>query len=154
MKRSPSPLPPVRDHLLLAEIEIEEAVGNFFELLDLGSTPDSPPELFSSKLTFQGESHDDEEAGELLVEEELGATTLTFYSVSDLGEILAVARFAAYDETGNILAVTEDLYQNSTEELCRLDRETRECIESGIDVSVMSHHDLDEFPYISDIINS
>lgn len=151
LRRSPSKLPPVRDHLLLSEIEVEEAVGNFLDLINAAARSDGLSMTESGELTFQGEGHDEdsEESGEEVQME----TTLTFYCVSEIPGCLAVARFTAKDEEGKTIAITEDYYKDVEEELTRLEYETEECMNEGIDVDIMSHHDIEIFPYIYSVLS-
>ena len=144
-------LPPVLDHLLLSQEEIEERVANFLQLIDIATTADDVSVLSSGEVPFDAEIHDDEEAatGEV---RELVPTILTFYVSSEMPDTLALVRYSALDDESGIMIVNEDVYRETPDELIRLETDVYECLAEGIDVSVLSHHDLDTFPYIESVI--
>ena len=148
-------LPPVLDYLLLSEVEIEDRIANFLQLIDVATAGDGISMLGSSELTLQREVHDevDDEGDLVAVEEEFVPTVLTFYVASEMPDTLAIARYTALDEESQIMLVNEDVYKDNPEELVRLESDVHDCLMEGIDVSVLSHHDLETFPYIEGIIN-
>lgn len=79
-------------------------------------------------------------------------TTITYYSVSKVEDMLAVVRYTAYDDNGNPVAVCEDHYGDTPEEFCRIEDDVETALVGGIDVSVMSHYESDMFPVISDYL--
>ena len=80
-------------------------------------------------------------------------TTITFYSVSHVKDMLAVVRYTAYDDEGSPVAICEDHYGDTPEEFCRIEQDVETALVGGIDVSVMSHYESDMFPVISDYLN-
>ena len=79
-------------------------------------------------------------------------TVLTFYVSSEMPDTLALVRYSARDEESGILIVNEDRYSETPDELVRLESDVHDCLMEGIDVSVLSHHELETFPYIESII--
>ena len=146
------PLPPVLDHLLLSEEEIEQRIGDFLQLIDIATAGDDVSMLGSSEFPFQREIHDDDEVEDSDAMEEFVPTVLTFYVSSEMPDTLALVRFCARDEESGIMLVNEDRYSETPDELIRLESDVHDCLMEGIDVSVLSHHDLKMFPYIESII--
>ena len=145
-------LPPVLDHLLLSEEEIEQRIGDFLQLIDIATTGDDVSMLGSSEFPFQREIHDDDEVAADEDVEDFVPTVLTFYVSSEMPDTLALVRFTAQDEDSGIMLVSEDHYSETPDELIRLESDVHDCLMEGIDVSVLSHHDLNTFPYIESII--
>lgn len=147
-------LPPVLDYLLLSEEEIEQRIGNFLELVEIVAAGDRVAMLSSGEVSFEGEIHDDEEddawAEDLM---EPVPTVLTFYASSEIPDTLALVRFTAQDPESDIMLVSEDHYKETAEELARLESDVHDCLMEGIDVSVLSSHELDTFPYLKQIID-
>ena len=144
-------LPPVLDYLLLSQEEIEKRIADFLQLIDIATTADDVSVLGSSEVPFDGEIHDDEEAatGEV---SEFVPTVLTFYVSSEMPDTLALVRYSALDDASGIMIVNEDVYRETPEELVRLETDVHECLMEGIDVAVLSHHQLETFPYIESVI--
>ena len=145
------PLPPVLNYLLLSEEEIEERIGDFLQLIEIAASGDDVAMLGSGELTFQGESHDEEDAADEDVEEFV-PTVLTFYASSEMPDTLALVRYSAKDEESGIILINEDRYRETPDELARLETDVHDCLMEGIDVSVLSHHELKTFPYIESVI--
>ena len=147
------PLPPVLDHLLLSEEEIEQRIGDFLQLIEIAAAGDDVSMLGSSEFPFQRQVHGDDEVedsdGSM---EEFVPTVLTFYVSSEMPDTLALVRFSAWDEESGIMLVNEDRYSETPDELVRLESDVHDCLMEGIDVSVLSHHELETFPYIESII--
>jgi hypothetical protein len=156
LARRPSHLPPSGDYLLMTEPEIEELVSNVFDFAQIVATPDLIGEDPASELSFQREfgSHDEGESSVVVEEEGIDyvPTTLTFYVVSEVPGLSAIARFTAYDENGEVLVITEDTYGANTAERTRLDEEVEDALINGIDVVVMSHEDVETFPVIHSVL--
>ena len=72
-------------------------------------------------------------------------TTITYYSVSKVEDMLAVVRYTAYDDQGSPVAICEDHYGDTPEEFCRIEEDVETALVGGIDVSVMSHYESDIF---------
>ena len=139
----------------MTEPEIEELVSNVFDFAQIVATPDFISEDSSSELSFQREfGHDEGESNVVVGEEGIDyvPTTLTFYVVSKLEGLCGLARFSAYDESGEVLVVTEDTYGANTAERARLDQEVEDALINGIDVVVMSHEDVETFPAIHSVL--
>ena len=149
-------LPPVLDHLLLSEEEIEQRIGNFLELVEIVAAGDGITMLNSGEIPFQGEIHDDDEEDDAWAEDmiEPVPTVLTFYASSEIPDTLALVRFSAQDPESDIMLVSEDHYKETPEELVRLESDVHDCLMEGIDVSVLSSHELDTFPYLKQIIDN
>ena len=67
---------------------------------------------------------------------------------SEIPDTLALVRFTAQDPESDIMLVSEDHYKETAEELARLESDVHDCLMEGIDVSVLSSHALDTFPYL------
>tara|TARA_R100000005_G_C4960475_1_gene177363 strand:- start:79 stop:384 length:306 start_codon:yes stop_codon:yes gene_type:complete len=79
-------------------------------------------------------------------------TTITYYTVSEADDMLAVARYTAYGVDKLPIAICEDFYQDTPDEFCRLEEDVETALVAGIDVSVMSHYESTVFPVISDYL--
>ena len=79
-------------------------------------------------------------------------TTITYYIVSKVDDMLAVVRYTAYHDNGHPVAICEDFYRDEPEDFCRLEQDVETALVSGIDVSVMSHYEADVFPVISEYL--
>ena len=146
------PLPPVLDHLLLSEEEIEQRIGDFLQLIEIAAAGDDVSMLGSGEFPFQREIHDDDEVTTEGDVEDFVPTVLTFYVSSEMPDTLALVRYSTRDEESGIMLVNEDVYRETPDELVRLESDVHDCLMEGIDVSVLSHHDLNTFPYIESII--
>ena len=113
------------------------------------------PEFFQLKQPPSGERHNGGEDEEDAMESESTTfSTLSFYCVSQMPTVLAIARYHAYDDHDRTLAVAEDVFYDTADDFCRLEDQVEDALLSGVDVSIMSHYDPDFFPelfkYIAD----
>lgn len=76
---------------------------------------------------------------------------LTYYTTNEMPAILAVVRFSDTDTAD--ISVVEDRYMNDAGEQQRLEEEVVEALYTGLDVSVMSHFEIEEFPTINALLN-
>lgn len=76
---------------------------------------------------------------------------LTYYTTHEMPAILAVVRFS--DTDNEDISVVEDRYMNDVGEQQRLEEEVVEALYTGLDVSVMSHFEIEEFPTINALLN-
>ena len=114
MRKSPTTLPPVRQHLLFSESEIEQALTSVLQLAHIRTSLNDSSMQSPGKFPFQTESHDDDE--EWINEEEIEVPTyLHFYCTSEIPDCLAVVRFTLWDDLG-VAAVTEEVYKDAPEE--------------------------------------
>ena len=151
MRKSPTTLPPVRQHLLFSESEIEQALTSVLQLAHIRTSLNDSSMQSPGKFPFQTESHDDDE--EWINEEEIEVPTyLHFYCTSEIPDCLAVVRFTLWDDLG-VAAVTEEVYKDAPEEMFRLDSEVQSCMSEGIDCAVMSAYDIEMFPYIYGVVS-
>jgi hypothetical protein len=75
-------------------------------------------------------------------------TTITYYRVTPVKDLLAVVRYTAYNPDGLPEAICEDLYRDDPDEYCRLEADVEKALLSGIDASIMSSYEPDFFPVI------
>lgn len=78
-----------------------------------------------------------------------GLTSIVYYKIpKDLG-YLAIVRYTAYGYDGMPLKVCEDIYFDNPDDFCRLEQDIETALSSGIDTSIVSHHDHEVFPVIN-----
>lgn len=151
------PFPPVRNYLLMTEETIEQRIGDFLELVEIVAAGDRVTMLSSGEFPFEAEIHDDDEGDDDAWAEDViepVPTVLTFYASSEIPDTLALVRFSAQDPESDIMLVSEDHYKETPAELARLESDVHDCLMEGIDVSVLSSHTLDTFPYLKQIIDN
>ena len=100
------------------------------------------PETFQLEQTGGGKSHNASIDEEESMEEERTYAMLSFFMVSEMTGVIAVVR---YTSPG---CVSEHQYQETPEDYCRLQEEVDGALMLGIDVSVMTNHDPEEFPQL------
>lgn len=76
------------------------------------------------------------------MEEERTYAMLSFFMVSEMPGVVAVVRYTGPG------CVSEHQYQETPEDYCRLQEEVDGALMMGIDVSVMTNHDPEEFPQL------
>ena len=86
------PLPPVLDHLLLSEEEIEQRIGDFLQLIEIAAAGDDVSMLGSGEFPFQRQIHDDDEVTAEGDVEDFVPTVLTFYVSSEMPDTLALVQ--------------------------------------------------------------
>ena len=96
-----------------------------------------------------GELEEVDQTGEAAFEPKVAH--LTYYTTNEMPAILAVVRFSDTDNAE--VSVVEDRYMNDVGEQQRLEEEVVEALYTGLDVSVMSHLDIEEFPTINALLN-
>ena len=79
-------------------------------------------------------------------------TTITYYELESPQNFLALVRFTAYDEEGNVLKVFEGIYDDEPEEFCRLEQDIETALRGGIDASIQSEYEYETFPVISSFL--
>ena len=82
-----------------------------------------------------------------------GRTTVTYYELQREQPYLAIVRYTAYAPDGYPIGVCEDMYEDTAEEFCRLERDVNKALKAGIDASIMSFYDHEIFPVISTYLN-
>ena len=135
------------DRFLLVKIQFEERVTDLAQLLWVTATVQVAPELFQLEQPPSGERHNEGKGEEDALESESATyALLSFYCVSEMPSVLAIARYHEYDDHDRTIAVAEDVFYDTADDFCRLEDQVEDALLSGIDVSIMSHHDPEEFP--------
>jgi len=146
--REPSLIDKTFYRLLLVQIQLQQRVTDFAQLLFGVTSLEIPPEHFQLELP-SGAEHNEDAEGEDVESEEVVYATLTYYMVQEIPGALGIVRFHAEDAETNFYDVTEDVFEDSPEEFCRFQREVTEALEMGVDVCVMSSFDPESFPDIN-----
>lgn len=76
-------------------------------------------------------------------------TTITYYELTREVPYLAIARYTAYGEDKMPVKICEDIYADTPEEFCRLERDVETALLNGIDASILSAYEHEIFPVIS-----
>tara|TARA_E500000178_G_C16950961_1_gene721271 strand:+ start:554 stop:808 length:255 start_codon:yes stop_codon:yes gene_type:complete len=82
-----------------------------------------------------------------------GRTTVTYYELQREQPYLAIVRYTAYGSDGQPVGVCEDIYDDTAEEFCRLEKDVNTALKNGIDASIMSFYEHEIFPVISMFLN-
>lgn len=137
--------------LLLMKVELEGRVTDFSQLVYGVAAFNLAPELLKLEKPSGRQGHNGVSAGEAAVDnEEISVVSeLSYYIVSPMPNIIGIVRYHAKDDHDRTVGVGEDMFFDSPEEFCRLEREVEEALLSGIDVCVASDHDPDLFPEIN-----
>ena len=142
--------------LLLMKVELEGRVTNFSQLIHGLATFHLSPELLQLEKPVGRQGHNEISAGEAAMdnEETSVVSELSYYMISKIPNIIGIVRYHVRDDHDRTLGVGEDIFFDSPEEFCRLEREVEEALLSGIDVCVASDHEPELFPeiykYLSD----
>ena len=64
---------------------------------------------------------------------------------------LAIVRFTAYDDNDNILSVEQITYENNAE---YFQTEVSAALECGVDISVLSPYELEDFKWLNKLVNA
>jgi len=64
---------------------------------------------------------------------------------------LAIARFTAFDNNDKLLTVEQITYENNAE---YFQSEVSAALECGVDVSVISPYELEDFKWLSKLVNA
>lgn len=75
--------------------------------------------------------------------------TITYYELKGSKQYLAIVRYTAYGRDLLPISICEDIYQDTPEDFCRLERDIEIALNSGIDASVLSTYAHDVFPSIT-----
>ena len=82
-----------------------------------------------------------------------GRTTVTYYELQREQPYLAIVRYTAYGPDGQAISICEDIYDDTAEEFCRLEKDVNTALKNGIDASIMSFYEHEIFPVISMFLN-
>ena len=137
--------------LLLMKVELESRMADFSQLVYGVTAFHLAPELLKLEKPSGRQSHNGGSAGEAAVdnEETSVVSELSYYIVSPIPNVIGIVRYHARDDHDRTIGVGEDMFFDSPEEFCRMEREVEEALLSGIDVCVASDHDPDLFPEIN-----
>lgn len=75
--------------------------------------------------------------------------TLTYYELKEPTPYLAIVRYTAYGTDLLPVSLCEDLYHDTPDDFCRLERDIDIALISGIDASVRSTYAHEFFPSIT-----
>ena len=75
--------------------------------------------------------------------------TITYYELKGPKPYLAIVRYTAYGVDLFPISICEDMYQDTPEDFCRLERDIEIALNSGIDASVLSTYAHEFFPSIT-----
>ena len=75
--------------------------------------------------------------------------TITYYELKGPTPYLAIVRYTAYGKDLLPISLCEDLYHDTPEDFCRLERDIEIALNSGIDASVLSTYAHEFFPSIT-----
>ena len=75
--------------------------------------------------------------------------TITYYELKGPQPYLAIVRYTAYGTDLLPISLYEDLYHDTPEDFCRLERDIDIALDSGIDASVLSTYAHEFFPSIT-----
>ena len=132
----PAILHPGSYQFALAHKKAKQLERGFSHLFDVPTIPDFPAGDFEPELTF--DPHD---------EPEMVYTELTYYKIKRLDPHLAIVRYSCTDEDGTI-SVSEETYEDSLEDLERLQTDVLDSIDCGIDACVLTDQESEVFPHI------
>ena len=147
--------PTVRDklfhRLLLLKIHSEECVSDSLQLVGVAARLKISPHALQLKKLASGHSHNgfssgqgvEEEGEELIVR-----STINFYSVSEIPDVLAIVRFITSDDHERVFDVTEVVYPNTPDSYCQLEQQVPDALANGIDVVLLSHLQAEDLPEI------
>ena len=135
--------------LLLMQVQLEQRMSNLSQLLFGVDGFEIPSDALQLELASDGEGHDGEASW---YSEEVIHSTLTYYMVQPITNVISIVRFHASDEESGFFDVTEDIFMDTPEEFCRFESEVSEALEAGIDVCVMSGYEPDTFPQINEYL--
>ncbi len=137
--------------LLLVKVELEGRVADFSQLVYGVAAFHLAPDLLQLEKPSGRERHTEGSAGEAALnnEEASVVSELSYYIISPIPNIIGIVRYHARDDHDRTIGVGEDMFFDSPEEFCRMEREVEEALLSGIDVCVASDHEPDLFPEIN-----
>jgi len=75
--------------------------------------------------------------------------TITYYELKKPTPYLAIVRYTAYGTDLLPFGLYEDLYHDTPDDFCRLERDIEIALNSGIDASVLSTYVHEFFPSIT-----
>ena len=133
--------------LLLAEVQLEERLSNFAELLWILTVSEGAADSLELEELTRGQSHNGGNTGSVMAESPV-FSHLSYYCVSEIPNILAIVRYSASNDHDQIMAVAEDNFFDNEEEYARLQTEVEDALLTGVDVAVMSSHEPEHFPTI------
>jgi len=136
--------------LLLMQVEVEQRLCNFAELLFVLTVSDGSLETFQLEKASGSQRHNVEKS-EAAMEQEAESpifSHLSFYCVSEIPNILAIVRYSASNDHDQIMAVAEDMFFDNEEDYARLEREVEDALLTGVDVTMLSHYEPEHFPTI------
>ena len=73
---------------------------------------------------------------------------LNYYCVSEIPNVIAIVRYTASNDHDQVMAVAEDMFFDTPEEYARLEHEVEDALLTGVDVTMLSNHDPENFPTI------
>lgn len=108
----------------------------------------SPHSLQLEKLSG-GHSHNGSSSKQVVEDEEaIVYSTITFYSVNEIPDVLAIVRFITSDDQERVFDVSEIVYPNTPDGYCRLEQEVPDALANGVDVVLLSHLEAEDLPEI------
>ena len=135
--------------LLLMQVQLEQRMANLSQLLFGVDGVEISSDALQLELASDGEGHDGEDGVE---SEQMVYSTLTYYMVQPMENVLGIARFYAADRESVFYDVAEDIFMDTPEDFCRFENDVSEALEAGVDVCVMSAYEPDAFPQINDYL--
>jgi hypothetical protein len=136
--------------LLLAQVKLQQRLGDFAELLWVVTVSEGTSDTFQLEEATGGEGHNGE-TGEAQMQEAESSpvfSRLSYYCVSEIPNVLAIARYTAANDHDQVMAVAEDMFFDTEEDYARLEHEVEDALLTGVDVCVLSNHDPEHFPTI------
>ena len=133
--------------LLLSQVQLQERLSNFAELLWILTVSESAADSLDLEEPTRGQSHNGGNTESVMAESPV-FSHLSYYCVSEIPNILAIVRYSAANDHDQIMAVAEDNFFDNEEEYARLQAEVEEALLNGVDVAVMSSHEPEYFPTI------
>lgn len=137
----------VVDRLLLAQVKLQQRLRDFAELLWVLTVSDGSSHALQLEEPAVGKRHNGKEV-EAAMQESPVFSRLSYYCVSEIPNVLAIVRYTASNDHDQVMAVAEDMFFDTPEDYARIEHEVEDALLTGVDVSMLSNHDPEEFPTI------
>lgn len=137
-------------HVLLLKVQSEQFTTDTLERVWIATRLKLSLHPLQLEEPPSGHCHNDSvDEGSAVEEEEIVYSTLDFYCTSEIPGVLAIVRFTTSDDHERVFDVTEVLYADTPEGFCSIERDVPEALSHGIDATVLTHLDSEEFPEIN-----
>ena len=145
--------PTLRDKLfhrfLLIKIHSEECVSDSLQLVGVAARLKIPPHSLQLEKPSGGHSHNGSSSKQVVEDEEaIVYSTITFYSVDEIPDVLAIVRFITSDDHERVFDVSEAVYPNTPDGYCQLEQQVPDALANGVDIILLSHLGAEDLPEI------